>query len=129
MMALVSDLSFSALPIRGSWEPAEPAGNDRKMKFLLSVPAGVPFIDTENRNHLNFDFRAIITDANGKVAGKIGQRLETNLAADEAERIRTQGLDYINEFTLPPGQYKAHFVVRDNLRGAMGSIVTSLKVE
>jgi hypothetical protein len=129
MMAMVSDVSFTGLPIQGRWEQPEAAGNQRKMRFLLTVPPGVPFVDAENQNHLNFDFRAVVMDANGQVAGKIGQRLDTNLAADEAEKIRTAGLDYLNEFTLPPGRYVAHFVVRDNLRGAMGSIVTPVKVE
>jgi hypothetical protein len=70
-----------------------------------------------------------VLDSSGQAVAKIGQRLETNLPADDAQKIRTSGLDYVNEFSLPPGQYKAHFVVRDNLRGAMGSIVTPIKVE
>jgi len=31
--------------------------------------------------------------------------------------------------TLPPNTYTVHFVVRDNLRGTLGSVVTPLKVE
>jgi VWFA-related protein len=129
LMAMSSDLNFTSLPVEGKWEQIEPAGNERKLRFVLSVPAGVPFIDTENQNHLNFDFRVVVTDSSGQVAGKIGQRLDTNLPPDEVQRIRSVGLDYLNEVTLAPGQYKVHFVVRDNLRGALGSIVTPLKVE
>jgi VWFA-related protein len=129
IMAMTSDLSFSTLPIQGQWDKPQPAGDKRKVRFLLSVPPGVPFIDADNQNQLNFDFRVVATDANGKVAATIGQRLQTNLPADEAEKIRKAGLDYANELTLAPGQYKVHFVIRDNLKGALGSIVTTLKVE
>jgi VWFA-related protein len=129
MMAMVSDLNFASLPIDGKWQQVEADGQDRKLRFQLSVPAGVPYIDVDDKNHLNFDFRVVVTDATGTVVSKLGQRLETNLQPDEAERIRSVGLDYVNEVRLPPGQYKAHFVVRDNLRGALGSIVTPLKVE
>jgi hypothetical protein len=129
MMAMTSDLDFTSLPIRGKWDQIEAAGTDRKLRFVLTLPAGVPYIDTENKNLLNFDFRAVVTDSSGQVVSKLGQRLQTNLSAAEVEQIRSQGLDYMNELKLPPGQYKAHFVVRDNLRGALGSIITVLKVE
>jgi hypothetical protein len=128
-MAMASEINFTTLPIQGRWQQMEPVSNGRKVRFLLSVPPGVPYIDADNQNHLNFDFRVMVFDANGQIAGKIGQRLETNLAADDAEKIRTVGLDYVNELVLPPGQYKVHFVVRDNLKGSLGSIVTPLKVD
>jgi VWFA-related protein len=129
MMAMVSDLNFTSLPVSGTWQQLQPDGANRKLRFLLSIPAGVPYIDSTEKNHINFDFRVVVTDANGLVVSKLGQRLETNLPPDEVERIQSAGLDYANEVTLPPGQYKAHFVVRDNLRGALGSIVTPFKIE
>lgn len=129
MMAMTSDLSFSTLPIQGHWDQQQPAGDKRKVHFTLSVPPGVPFIDAENKNLINFDFRVVVNDANGQVAATIGQRMQANLPAEDAEQIRKAGLDYDNTLTLAPGQYKVHFVVRDNLKGTMGSVVTSLKVE
>lgn len=129
MMAMTSDLSFSTLPIQGRWEQAQPAGDKRKIHFLLSVPPGVPFIDADNKNLINFDFRVVATDANGQVVATIGQRMQANLEADQADQIRKSGLDYANDLILAPGQYKVHFVVRDNLKGSLGSVVTPLKVE
>lgn len=129
MMAMTSDFSFGSLPIEGKWEQSQGEGSNRKVRFVLSVPAGVPLVDTDQKNHISFDFRVVVTDGSGAVAGKIGQRLDTNLPADELDRIKSQGLDYMNEITLAPGEYKVHFVVRDNLRGVLGSIVTGLRVE
>jgi VWFA-related protein len=129
MMAMASDLDFTGLPVRGEWQEVTPAGDQRTVRFLLSIPAGVPSIDTENGNHINFDFRAMVMDSKGQIVAKIGQRMETKLPPDGVTQIQTKGLDYINEFTLPPGSYRAHFVVRDNLRGTLGSIVTPLTVQ
>jgi VWFA-related protein len=129
MMAMVSDLNFTAMPLSGTWGQVEPAGNERKVHFLLSVPAGVPFIDNERQNHINFDFRAVAMDSSGRVVAKIGERLETNLPPESLAQIQTKGLDYANSLTLPPGQYKVHFVVRDNLKGMLGSVAVPLKVE
>lgn len=129
LMALSSDLSFSSLPIRGQWRQVVPAGDKRKEQFVLSIPAGVPMVDSEHDRHISMDFRIIATNSAGETIGNIGQRLEANLPPDDAKTIQTKGLDYANELTLPPGQYKVHFVVRDNLRGTFGSVVVPLKVE
>jgi VWFA-related protein len=129
LMAMQSDLAFTSVPIRGQWQKIEPAGDQRKVHFLLSVPAGVPMIDADHNNHISLDFRAFVMDASGQAVAKIGQRFETNLNPEGMAEIQGQGLDYANALTLPPGQYKAHFVVRDNLRGTMGSVVASLKVD
>src|SRR5262249_14801717 len=105
-MALTSDLDFTAMPLSGSWGKVEPSGNDRKVHFLLSIPAGVPYVDNEHQNHINFDFRAVATDSSGKVAANLGERLETNLPADGLAQVQAKGLDYANALTLAPGQYK-----------------------
>jgi hypothetical protein len=129
LMAMQSELSFTSIPIRGQWQQIEPAGDNRKVHYLLSVPAGVPFIDAEHENHINYDFRVVVTNSSGQAVSKNGQRLETNLNAVNVAQIQSKGLDYTNELVLPPGQYTVHFVVRDNLRGALGSVVAPLKVE
>jgi hypothetical protein len=40
-MAMTSGLSFSQIPIKGEWDKIEPAGGQKKVYFILSVPAGV----------------------------------------------------------------------------------------
>jgi VWFA-related protein len=129
VLAMTSDLSFTALPLNGRWLKTEPAGDQRKVSFTLSIPPGIPMIDADHDHHISLDFRVVVTDSNGKTAGNIGQRMETNLAPNDVKQIQDQGLDYANQLTLPPGQYKVHFVVRDNLRETVGSVVTSLHVQ
>lgn len=128
-MAVSSDLDFTAMPVSGTWQQTEPAGNQRRVHFILSVPAGVPFVDNERQNHVSFDFMAVASDASGKIVAQVGQRLDTNLDAQSLAQVQGKGLDYSNALTLPPGQYKVHFVVRDNLKGVIGSMSSPLKVE
>jgi VWFA-related protein len=129
MLALTSDLDFTAMPLSGAWGNVEPAANGSKVHFLLFIPAGITFIDSERQNHISLDFRAAALDSAGKVIASIGERLETNLAPENLVRVQSKGVDYANALTLPPGQYRVHFVVRDNLKGTLGSVVSPLKVE
>jgi VWFA-related protein len=128
-MALGSDLSFTSIPIRGQWQQIEPAGNQKKIHFTLSIPPGVAAIDAEQQNHISLEFLITAMDASGKSAANISQRLDTKLPPEGVEQIQTQGIDYANALTLPPNSYTIHFVVRDNLRGTLGSVVTPLKLE
>lgn len=128
-MALDSDLTFASLPFKGEWTQVEQAGNERKVHFRLSIPAGVPSIDTDHQNHFSMDFRIVAANAAGQVAGTIGQRLDTKLPPEAVAQVERKGLDYDNTLTLPPGVYKVHFVVHDNLRGTLGSVVVPLTVE
>lgn len=128
-MALDSDLSFTAVPLRGMWQPSQPSGTQRKVPFVLSLPAGVALVDTEHQNRISLDFRVLVKNAAGKVASTIGQRLQTNLDQKGVDEVQNKGIDYTNLLTLDPGEYKVHFVVRDNLRGTLGSIVVPLNVQ
>jgi VWFA-related protein len=129
MMAMTSDLAFGSVPLRGEWREVEVAGEQRKVHFLISIPAGVPMIDSEHDRHISLDFRVVATDASGKPVGNIAQAFNTNLPPNDATTIQAKGFEYANELLLPPGQYKVHFVVRDNLRGTLGSMIAPLKVE
>jgi VWFA-related protein len=128
-MAVTSELSFSSVPFSGEWQEIEPAGKQKKVHFVLSIPAGVAAIDTEHENHISLEFLIRAIDASGKEAAIISQRYDTKLPPDGVTQMQTQGVDYANVLTLAPDNYKVHFVVRDNLRGTLGSIVTPLKVE
>jgi VWFA-related protein len=128
-MAMTSDLNFTFVPLKGQWLETQPVGDKRDVSFMLSIPPGVPTIDTDNENHISLDFLVVVTDKTGKNAANISQRLDTRLHPDGVERIQNKGIDYTNILTLLPGDYKVHFVVRDNLRGTLGSVVSPLTVK
>jgi len=66
---------------------------------------------------------------NGQQAANIGVRLEQKLKPEALKDIQDHGINFADTLTLPPGQYNVHFVVRDNLKGAMGNVIAPLKVE
>jgi len=127
--ALVSNVEFTGLPITGTWQQVEPAGNKRKVHFLLSLPPGVTAINAEQENHISVDFVASAVDATGKEAARISQRVDRKLPPAGAGQLQATGLGYANTLTLPPGSYEVHFVIRDNVRGSIGSVVTPLTVQ
>lgn len=127
-MSMKSDLSFTAVPLKGEWLQTEPAGDQRKVHFVLSIPPGVPAIDSDHENHVSLEFLITANDKTGKEVANISQRLDTKLKPDGVDQIQNRGIDYVNILTLAPGDYKVHMIVRDNLRGTLGSLVTPLKV-
>jgi len=127
--ALTSALEATSLPIRGRWENTETAGDQRKVHFFLLLPPGSVFIDDEHEHNVSIDFLVYAWNSEGREAAKIGQRLARKLSAEELAEARSRGISYENVLTLPPGQYDVHMVVRDNLKGNLGSVVTQLKVE
>lgn len=128
-MAVNSDLNFTALPIVGQWQQTENKGKERLVHFALLIPPGAASIDSEHENHMSLDFRIKAMGADGKPAADVAQRLDRKLSAEDAKEVQEQGVGYQNALTLPPGDYKVHFAVRDNLRGVLGNVVTSLKVD
>ena len=128
-MAITSDLNFTFVPLKGEWLETQTVGDKRDVHFLLSIPAGVPAIDSENGNHVSLDFLVVATDKTGRNAANISQRMDTKLKPEGVDQIQNKGLDYTNVLTLSPGDYKVHFVVRDNLRGTLGSVVSQLNVK
>ena len=127
--ALTSALEATSLPISGRWENTETAGDQRKIHFSLLLPPGSVLIDDEHEHSVSVDFLVYAWNSEGKEAAKIGQRLAEKLSAEELAEAQSRGISYENVLTLPPGQYQVHMVVRDNLKGTLGSVVTQLKVQ
>jgi len=126
--ALASPLNFTSLTIYGMWQQVEPAGDKRKVHFVLQVPYNSMVIDTDHENQIGMDFIIIAFDANKKEAARISQRLDRKLPQEAMPQIQAHGLNYNNILTLAPGQYTVRIVVRDNLRASTGSITVPLNV-
>ena len=127
-MALTSALDFTSLPINGTWQQIETAGDKRKVHFLLSIPPSGADVDTERGNQINLDFLVVARNSNGQDAARVSQQVNTKLSAAAITQIQAHGISYANALTLMPGEYSIHLVVRDNLTGRIGSVVTPLNV-
>jgi VWFA-related protein len=127
--ALDSELNFTSLPLQGEWGKIEASGDKRIVHFVLTAPKGAITIDAEHENHMNLDVRIRAVSLNGQQAANIGVRLEQKLKPEALKNIQEHGINFADILTLQPGQYNVHFVVRDNLKGAMGNVIAPLKVE
>jgi len=58
----------------------------------------------------------------------MAQKIEKDLDSASAETIQRDGINYKNKLELAAGDYGIWFVVRDNISGRTGSIVTRFKV-
>jgi hypothetical protein len=129
IMAQTSGLESTSLAINGEWKQIEPVGSQRKAQIALAIPAYAVLADTEHENRIDLDFRIVAWNSGGKSVAQIGQRLDTKLSPQELNEVETHGIRYETVLTLAPGDYDVHIVVRDNLRGRLGSVATHLKLE
>jgi hypothetical protein len=126
--ALDSPLDFTALPIKAKWlgTPVE-SKNGRIITFQLELPANA-ISPVESENRLSLDFRVRANNTKGEASGNVAQTFEGTLPPGGAEQLKKEGVKYKSSFELVPGEYTVHFVVRDNVTGKVGSLVTHLKV-
>jgi VWFA-related protein len=126
--ALDSPLEFTALPIKARWLGTPFQSKDGKIfSFELELPANSVSRE-ENENRLSLDFRVRATNALGATSGNVAQTFEGTLPPASAEQLKKEGVKYKSSFELAPGEYTIHFVVRDNVGGKVGSLVTRLSV-
>jgi hypothetical protein len=129
-LALTSPLAYTALPFTVRWQRTqEPAQKGKQpYKFIVSVPGDQISIDDKN-HALNMEFVAAVTGPTGNREDQVAQHVTMGLKPEAVTQLRSDGLNYDNKLLLPPGKYTVHFVVRDNLTGRTGSVVTSVATD
>lgn len=124
-LALTSPLAYTALPFTVRWQRTqEPAQKGKQpYKFIVSIPGDQITLDDKNHS-LNMEFVAAATGPTGNRDDQVAQHVSMALKPDALAQLRADGLNYDNKLLLPPGKHTVHFVVRDNLTGRTGSVVT-----
>ena len=125
-LALNSPFESTGIPIRGRWEGLLTKGQKKEVGFALSVPA-TGLIDEADKNYVDLEFVAQAMNK-GAVAGTVSQQFKGNIAPETLTKLKSDGVLYRNFFDLASGDYEAHFVVRDNLTGRIGSLIVPLTV-
>ncbi len=124
--ALVSPFEYTALPISFQWKPA--ANGNGKMQFEVTIPPDAGLIDSEHPA-LDVDVLAVATGGNAEVAGRYSRNVRTTLSPASVQRIEANGITYLGDLEVKPGEYAVRLVVRDNLTGRLGSVTAPLKVQ
>jgi VWFA-related protein len=129
--ALNSPFEASGIPIWMQWhsfaEGPLKSGEKKMVGFDLHFPGDV--IGTQGeQNAIELDVFAVVTHANGVIAGPIQHTMKANLSSEALAKVRVQGMKYASDLPLAAGNYDVRFVVRDNITGRVGSISAPLKV-
>jgi hypothetical protein len=127
-LALASPLSYTGLPIAVRWIGAEPAGAKKKVHFEVDLPPSSNVLDKNNQNHVSVEFVAAVRTGTGEPVDQMSEHVEANMKTENAALFDKQGLNYTNVLVVPPGEYTARFVVRDNITGRMGSLTAPMRV-
>jgi VWFA-related protein len=124
-LAAVSPLPYTTVQLSGRFAEVENKEGKRIVHFILYLPPDLAG-QSEAEPTLNFDVVAIARGADGKEAAKFGQRVSRKLQPQQAEVIRRDGIRYSNKLEVPAGTYGVWFVVRDNVTGRTGSVVSTI---
>jgi VWFA-related protein len=125
-LALHSPFESTGIPIAERWEGLRTKGQKQQVGFALSVPA-TKLIDEADKNYVDLEFVAQAMN-NGVVAVTVSQQFKGNIVPETLAKLKTDGILYRHFLELAPGDYKVHFVVRDNLTGRIGSLIVPLTV-
>ena len=126
-LAIMSPLNSSAVPFRGRFESSTEKDGKRLVGFALDLPPEALMLNEDSRR-LVLDVVVVVRAAGGKEVTRLAQRIDRELAEEQAAIIRTQGIHYTNRLELPTGEYGVWFIVRDSIRGRTGSVVTTVIV-
>ncbi|HEY7099901.1 MAG TPA: VWA domain-containing protein [Terriglobales bacterium] len=125
--ALVSPFESTGVPVDIRWGQTTADGDKKKIEFFVHVPANGVTIEHGAKNTFGLEFVSVAVQ-NDKVADTISQTVEGEMRPEMMSQVQSGGLSYHNALKLPPGRYNVHFVVRDNLKGAVGSVNVPLTV-
>lgn len=125
--ALTSPFESTGIPMLVRWNPATSQTKDgKKSEFAVVVPAG-SVVQEADQNQ--FDYEVIWeADRDGAPAQRDGKTMKGSADAQSLVRIKREGVVFKNFVQLPAGEYKVHFVVRNNLNGRIGSVTAPLTV-
>lgn len=125
--ALVSPFTYTAVPMTLEWTDVAQAKHAGATEFKITIPASAAFADISS-GVLDFDVLTMATAADGRLAGCSSRTIRQDLSADAARQIAAEGITYVGDFAVTPGDYAVRVVVRDNVTGRIGTVTAPLKV-
>jgi len=129
-LAVTSPFDFVGMPVSvtlSGQKPDKSAGKTR-VQFDLVMPPSFASVDEADQNHMIVDIAAVARNLKGEVAAELYQRIDSHLKADGLEQIQNNGMTYRNGLSLPAGEYRVRFIVRDSLGNRMGSVAAPVTV-
>jgi len=102
-LALNSPLDYSTLKISGKWLETVSAGDKRRAQFELRVPGAELLPEVLASDALDLDIVAMARTLKGTSAGEASKRVRMALTAEQATKLKTEGLAYTGRLDLVAG--------------------------
>lgn len=130
--ALHSPLDYTSIGMSGRWESAEPGQENgkKRLHYVVELAPNSGVVDGSDQNHVLLDLVVSAVTGAGLLAAPVSEKkIDLHPKEGVARTIREKGLALKGVVELGPGDYTVHLVVRDELSGRVGSVITPLKVE
>jgi len=118
-LAATSPFDYTALPFVAQIQSPIKKG---EVSFELFFPTRTGVVDTADQNHFSLDIVVVARDHQGNDKGHLSKTVQGNLSPEHLAQIADGNLTYLGKLELPPGDYSLRFVVRDKLRGRVGTV-------
>ena len=124
---LASEMPTTDLPLYLSAAYFRLEANKFYVPISLVVPGSqIPFTRNSDRDRATLDVIGTVTDDARHPVTRI--RDTVKLAVNTSAEVQKKNVQYDTGVSLPPGEYHAKFVVRENQTGRMGSFEADLDV-
>jgi VWFA-related protein len=118
------EIDLDAMILYKSQEPTKAA-----IDINLSIdPAKLQLDEVNGKQEANVDVAGFVFDEFGKMRGGFSETISASLTPEEIAKIKSGGLAYSANTTLPPGAYQVRLAVRDNKSGKIGTTQRYLEV-
>ena len=95
----------------------------------VKIPGSeIPIARKKEREEARLDFIAEVRDARHRTVASVRDFIRIRLAGENAGQLAKRLLQYDTAFTLPPGEYRLKFVVRENESGKLGTFETKFTI-
>lgn len=130
--ALHSPLDYTSIGMSGRWELIEnnPGSDKKRAHYVVELAPNAGLIDGSDQNHVSLDLVVSAATGEGLLAAPVSEKkIDLHPKEEVAKNIQEKGLALKGVVEVGPGDYTVHLVVRDELSGRTGSVITPLKVE
>jgi VWFA-related protein len=130
--ALHSPLDYTSIGLSGRWETTE-AGQEsgkKRLHYVVELAPNAGLVDGTDQNHVLLDLVVSAVTDKGLLGAPVSEKkIDLHATQEVAKNIHDKGLALKGVVELDPGEYTVHMVVRDDLSGHIGSVITPLRVE
>ncbi len=127
--ALMLDDPVTDLPLAVEINYFRRAADRYIVPLAVKIPGSeIVLAQKKNREETQIDFIGQVRNAQGRMMSALRDNIRVKFTGANLGALAQRQLQYDAAFTLPPGEYKLKFLVRENETGKMGTFETNFRV-